>query len=181
VHRFFVPANDARIYGEFGWDDTCCSSSFIPLREATSYLFGLHLLGVFGDEGLDFRLEYASSSRLSYTHNQFSRGYWTRGEVISHFMGTDGSDFYTRASRRFGSNVMVGFSVDRATIGDTASGSSLPKEKRTGAGLDVTYRFAQVYSIFAQAQVMYTTNRNFVAGDDGVDGLVLVELTRSFR
>ena len=48
-------------------------------------------------------------------------------------------------------------------------------------GLDVTYRFARVYSLFAQAQVMHTSNRNFVSGDDGFDGLVLLELTRSFR
>lgn len=181
VHRFFLPAQDARIYGEFGWDDTCCSSSFIPLREATSYLFGVHLLGLFGDEGLDWRVEYASSGTLSYTHNQFVQGYRTRGEVISHFMGTDGYDLFTRVSKRLGANLMVGFSGNRAEIGNTTINAGTPRERRTGALIDVTYRFAQVYSVFAQAQVMYTTNRNFVAGDDGVDGVVLVELTRSFR
>jgi len=181
VHRFFVPAQDARLYGEFGWDDTCCSSSFIPLREATSYLFGLHLLGLFGDEGLDWRFEYATSNALSFTHNQFIRGYWTRGEVISHFMGTDGSDIFTRVTKRLGSDLMVGVSGNRAEIGNTTINAGTPRERRIGGGLDVTYRFAQVYAVFAQAQVMYTTNRNFVAGDDGFDGLVLVELTRSFR
>jgi len=104
AQRFFIPANDARLYGEFGWDDTCCSSAFIPLKEAASYLIGLHLLGLFGTEGLDWRFEYATSSRLSYTHNQFFNGYWTRGEVISHFMGREGSDIYTRVSQRFGAH-----------------------------------------------------------------------------
>ena len=181
VHRFFIPAQDARLYGEFGWDDTCCSSSFIPLREATSYLFGLHLLGLFGDEGLDWRIEFASSSRLSFTHNQFYRGYWTRGEVISHFMGTDGYDVFTRASKRFGPNWLVGISGNRAEIGDTTINANRPRERRTGAAIDISYRFAEAYTIFAQATVMYTTSRNFVAGDDGVDGVVLFELTRSFR
>ena len=181
AQRFFIPANDARIYGEFGWDDTCCSSSFIPLRDATSYLFGVHLLGLFGDENLDWRFEYATSSVLSFTHNQFFRGYWTRGEVISHAMGTDGYDLFTRASRRFGPDVMVGISGNRMEIGNTSINAGTPRERRTGGALDVTYRFAKVYSIFAQAQVMYATNRNFVAGDDGWDGVVLFELTRSFR
>lgn len=181
VHRFYVPAQDARIYGEFGWDDTCCSTSFLPLREAASYLFGLHLLGLFGDEGLDWRFEYAGSSRLSFTHNQFFRGYWTRGEVISHFIGTDGYDVRTRVTKRAGPDLMFGFMVNRSEIGDTVLNSTAPRERRLGAALDVSYRFAHAYSIFAQAQVMYSNNRNFAAGDDGFDGLVLVELTRSFR
>jgi hypothetical protein len=181
VHRFFIPAQDARLYGEFGWDDTCCSTSWLPLKEATSYLFGLHLLGLFGDEGLDARVEFASSSRFSFTHNQFVSGYWTRGEVISHFMGTDGFDLFTRITKRIGPGLMIGAGMNRAEIGSTANATGLPREKRTGAAIDVTYQFAKVYSLFAQGQVLYTTNRNFKAGDDGVDGVLLVELTRSFR
>jgi hypothetical protein len=181
VHRFFVPAQDARLYGEFGWDDTCCSTSFLPLREAASYLFGLHLINLFGDEGLEWRSEFAYSSRLSFTHNQFTRGYWTRGEVISHFIGTDGYDFRTRASKRVSHDLMLGVTVNRSEIGETTLNTSAPRERRIGAALDVSYRFARVYTVFAQAQVMYSHNRNFVPGNDGFDGLVLVELTRSFR
>jgi hypothetical protein len=176
-----LPVQDARIYGEFGWDDTCCSTAFVPLREAASYLFGLHLLGLFGDEGLEWRFEYATSSRLSFTHNQFFNGYWTRGEVISHFMGRDGSDIFTRVSKRFSDDLMVGLSMNHADIGHTNLGAGLPRERRIAGGLDVSYRFGSVYSLFAQAQVMHADNRNFRAGDDGFDGLVLFELTRSFR
>ena len=181
VNRFYVPAQDARIYAEFGWDDTCCSTSFIPLREATSYLFGLHLLNLFGDEGLDWRAELAWSSPLSYTHNQFFRGYWTRGEVISHFIGTDGLDWRTRVTKRVDADLMLGVTVNRSEIGDTFLNARTPRERRIGGALDVSYRFAQVYSIFAQAQVMYTSNRKYVSGDNGVDGVILFELTRSFR
>ena len=181
VHRFFVPAQDLRLYVEFGWDDTCCSTSFVPLREATSYLFGIHLLGLFGDEGLDWRFEFASSSALSYTHNQFTRGYWTRGEVISHYIGTDGSDVYTRVTKRMTPDLMVGVGGNRAEIGNTFLNAGTPRERRYGFGLDVTYRFAKVYTVFFQTQIMHTNNRNFVPGNDGFDGLVLVELTRTFR
>jgi hypothetical protein len=179
--RYYMPAKDMRIYGEFGWDDTCCGTSFVPLKDATSYLFGLQLLGLFGNEGVDGRVEIADSSRLSFTHNQFYRGYWTRGDVISHFMGTDGFDLYTRVTKRFGQNLMIGLSTNRALIGNTTINAPGTREKRIGAGLDVSYRFAQVYTLFAQGQLMYTNNRNFVQGDDGVDGVLLVELTRSFR
>jgi hypothetical protein len=181
VRRFFIPAQDARLYGEFGWDDTCCSTAFVPLKEAASYLVGLHLIGLFGDEGLDWRFEFATSSNLSFTHNQFFNGYWTRGEVISHSMGRDGSDVFTRVSKRFGADVMVGLSMARSEIGYTNLNANLPQEKRVGGGVDVSYRFGSVYSVFAQAQVMHSNNRNFVAGDDGFDGLVLIEFTRSFR
>ena len=181
VDRFFVPAKDARVYLEFGWDDTCCSTSFVPLQEATSYLVGLHLLGLFGIEGLDWRFEFASSSALSFTHNQFTRGYWTRGEVISHFMGTDGLDVHTRVTKRWSPDLMVGVSGYKSEIGNTLLNAGTPREERWGAAVDVSYRFARVYTVFAQAQMMHTNNRNFVAGDDGFDGALLVELTRSFR
>ena len=180
AQRFFIPANDARLYGEFGWDDTCCSSSFIPLRAATSYLGGLQLLGLFGNEGLDSRIEIASTSSLSFTHNQFFRGYWTQGEPISHFIGTNGFDLYSRVTKRLSADYMIGVFVNRSDIGTTALGGG-PIEKRTAVGLDVTYRFAKVYSLFGQASVTKTTNHNFVAGNDGWDGLLLLELTRSFR
>ena len=181
VHRFFIPAQDMRLYVEFGWDDTCCSTSFVPLQEATSYLFGVHLLGLFGDEGLDWRFEFATSAALSFTHNQFTRGYWTRGEVISHSMGTDGTDLFTRATKRMSPELMVGVSGNRAEIGNTFLNAGTPRERRYAFGFDVSYRFAKVYTLFAQAQIMHTSNRNFVPGDDGVDGAVLLELTRSFR
>jgi hypothetical protein len=180
VDRFFVPAKDARLYGEFGWDDTCCSTSFVPLKAASSYLFGLELLNLFGDEGLDTRMEIASTSTQSYTHNEFFRGYWTRGEAIAHHVGTDGFEIYTRAQKRMGPDYMLGVFMNRALMGDTRFGNTT-REKRLGGGLDVTYRFAKVYTLFAQAQVIRTTNHNFVAGNDGWDGILLLELTRSFR
>ena len=181
VNRWGLPAKDLRLYGEFGWDDTCCSTSFVPLREAISTLVGLQLFNVFGVEGLEYRIEYATSSRFSFTHNQFFRGYWTRGEVISHAMGTDGSDLFTHVTQRFGSDVMVGFGINRIEIGNTTFGAATPRERRTGGMVDVSYRFLKDYALFAQGQVMRVNDRSFVAGNDSWDGIVLLELTRSFR
>jgi hypothetical protein len=181
VYRYFIPARDLRLYGEFGWDDTCCSSSFIPLADATSYRFGVHFLNLFETDGLDWRFEFTKTNTFSYTHNQFFRGYWTRGEVIADVVGTDGMSLWTRVSQRLGSRLMVGVSGIRAEIGNTLLNAGTPEERRTGAGIDVSWAFAEAWSLFAQAQLMYTHNRNFAAGEDGWDGFVLAELTRSFR
>ena len=181
VNRYFLPARDLRIYGEFGWDDTCCDTSYIPLKDAISGLIGVQLLGLFGVDGLEARLEHARSSQLSFTHNQFYRGYWTRGEVISHFSGTEGRDYYARVTNRISPDLMLGLELNRALVGNTTFGALNPQERRFGGGVDVSYRLYGSYSLFAQYQLAHVTNRNFRSGGDGLDHLFRVELTRAFR
>jgi hypothetical protein len=181
VYRYFVPTRDLRLYGELGWDDTCCQSNYIPDRGAISGLVGVHLLGLFEMDGLDARLEYVTTSQKSFTHNQFYRGYWTRGEVIAHPVGTDGSGLFTRISNRFSPDWLVGAGLQRAVIGNTVLGRLGTQEQRLGGIVDVSYRFAELYTLFAQYQLTHGRNRNFVLGDDGFDHLLLIELTRSFR
>ena len=181
VDRFYLPARDLRLYGEFGWDDTCCSTAFVPLREAISYLAGIHLIGLLGDESLEGRIEIATTSRFSFQHNQYVQGYWTKGHVISHFAGTDGMSAFTRIAKRFGSDFMIGAGMRISEIGNTTINANTPPEKRTGASVDVSWRFGDAWALFGQFDLMYTRNRDFIANDDGIDGVVLVELTRSFR
>ena len=50
-----------------------------------------------------------------------------------------------------------------------------------GGGIDVSWRFWERYSLFAQYLVSSVKNRHFSAGEDGFDHLVRLELTRSFR
>jgi len=50
-----------------------------------------------------------------------------------------------------------------------------------GGGLDLSIRFWERYSLFAQYQLSHADNRNFRAGDDGFDHLLRLELTRSYR
>ncbi len=181
VDRYLLPARDLRLYGEFGWDDTCCNSNFIPLREALSGLAGVHLLGLFGQDGLDARFEWAQSSHLSFIHGQFRSGYWTRGEVISHVMGTEGRDLYARLTSRLTESLMLGTEAGYTLIGTTVRNLFVPREERTYGGVDVSYRFWQRYSLFAQYQVGKVDNRNHKSGGDGFDHLLRLELTRAFR
>jgi hypothetical protein len=181
VDRYFVPSRDLRLYGEFGWDDTCCDSNFIPKRSAASGLIGTQLLGLFGVDGLDGRFEWVRTSSLSFTHHQFYRGYWTRGSVISDFVGTDGQDYFARVTRRFSPDLMIGAELDRATIGNTLRDFTGPQERRLGGAVDVSYRFWERFTVFAQYRLMHVDNRDFRSGDNGFDHLLLVEITRSFR
>lgn len=181
VDKYFLPARDMRLYGEFGWDDTCCNTNFIPKREAVSGLAGVHLIGVFGQDGLDWRFEFTKTSTLSFTHDQFYRGYWTRGSVISHFVGTEGQDYFARLTSRITSDLMAGLELDRASVGDTISGFPAPQERRVGGAIDISYRFWKRYSVFAQYQIAHAENREFISGNDGFEHLIRLELTRSFR
>src|SRR5215472_11636741 len=193
LDRYYFPSRDLQMYGEFYWDDTCgeCGPSsgighffatnLLPKGSTVGAVGGIHFLGLFGQDWLDARFEYARSSPESFNHSQFVSGYWTRGHVIGPFIGTDGRDYFGRLSARVTPNLMLGVDFDRAIIGSTANPAAGPQEERLGGGIDISYRFWERYSIFAQYMVSDVKNRNFRAGDDGIDQLVRLQLTRSFR
>jgi hypothetical protein len=193
LDRYYFPSRDLRLYGEFYWDDTCgecgpssgvghfLASNLLPKRSTVGAVGGMHFLGLFGQDWLDARLEYARTSPESYNHDQFTSGYLTRGHVIGGPIGTDGRDYFGRVTARVTPNLMLGVDLDRAIIGSTTFNFAGPQEKRFGGGIDVSYRFWDRYALFAQYMVSDVKNRGFKAGDDGVDHLVRLEVTRSFR
>ncbi len=193
VDRYFLPGRDLRLYGEFYWDDSCgeCgpssgvghwfASNILPKGSTTGGVGGAHLTGLFGQDWLDWRFEYARTSRLSLNNSGFTSGYWTRGHVLSDFIGTDGRDYFARLAARVTPDVMLGLEVDRAIIGSTVIGFPGPQETRTGGGVDLSYRFWDRYALFAQYLVSDVKNRQFRAGDNGFEHLLRLELTRSFR
>src|SRR5262245_23933224 len=193
LDHYYFPSRDFRMYGEFYWDDTCgecgpssgighfLASNLLPKGSTVGAVGGVHFLGLFGQDWLEARFEYARSSPQSFNHSEFMSGYWTRGHVIGPFIGTDGRDYFGRITARLTPNLMLGVDFDRAIIGSTAISVSAPQERRLGGGIDLSYRFWERYSIFAQYMVSDVKNRNFRAGDDGIDQLVRVELTRTFR
>jgi hypothetical protein len=179
VHRW-LPVTDARVYGEFGWDDTCCQTAFVPLAEATSALLGVQFMGLFG-KPIDTRFEFTDTSRLSYTHHQFRSGYWTRGEVLAHAVGVQGREYFSRVQNWLTPNVMLGLELVKSEAGTTARALRAPKERRLGGGADVSYRFSDDYTLFVQYNLHDVENRDFRARDDGLDHLMRIQLTRTFR
>jgi hypothetical protein len=96
-------------------------------------------------------------------------------------MGTEGEDYYSRVSNRFHPDVMVGFEINRSLVGSTRVDLPGAKERTLAGAIDLSYRFATAYSIFAQYRLAHVDNRNFRRTDDGWDNMLRVELTRSFR
>jgi len=193
LDRYYFPSRDLRLYGEFYWDDTCgecgpssgfghfLATNLLPKGSTVGGVGGVHLLGLFGQDWLEARFEYAQTSPQSYNNDQFMSGYWARGHVIGDFIGTNGRDYFARVSARLAPNLMLGVDFDRAIIGNTAFNSTSPQEERLGGGIDVSYRFSNRFSIFAQYMVSDVKNRNFRPGDNGIDQMVRVEFTASFR
>ena len=61
---------------------------------------------------------------------------WTRGHVISDFIGTDGRDLFARVTNRLTPNLMLGLQIERAIIGSTVYNFTGPQENRFGGGVD---------------------------------------------
>ena len=181
VQRYSLPAQDLRLYAEFGWDDTCCETNFIPIDDALSWQLGAHLLGLFGWDGVDARVEYARTSERSYNHGQFTSGHWTRGEGLAHYIGTSGRELYVRLTSRFTPDVMLGLELVRATLGSTRFEAPSVEERRLGGGMDLSVRFWGAYTLWGQYQLADVNNRNFKTRDDSVEHVLRLELTRSFR
>lgn len=178
VERYILIARDAAFYFDFGWDDTLFGL-IVPDRPGG--IVGTYLTGLFGDPKLDLRIEYAKTSDIQFTHSRYTSGFTNRGFLLSHFIGTDGSEIYTRVSRSLSPDLLFGFGVSRAEIGSPASGLlNAPKEKRDSFGLDVSYRISGSSSIFLGYDFARVKDRNFVAGRSGNDHLFRFEFTRKF-
>src|SRR5262245_5141810 len=139
LDRYYFPSRDLRLYGEFYWDDTCgecgpssgvghfLATNFLPAGSTVGAVGGIHFLGLFGQDWLDARFEYARSSPESFNHSDFLSGYWTRGHVIGPFIGTNGRDYFARVSARVTPNLMLGVDFDVASIGGTANAAAGPQ------------------------------------------------------
>jgi len=188
VGRYIRVARDLSIYGELGWDDTIDpgfeflflpTGSIIPRKPGG--ILGFLLTGFLGDPKLDFRLELAKTTDIQFTHSIYGSGFTNRGSVLSHFIGTDGHEIFTRVSRQFSPNLLLGLQLSRAEIGSTGRdrfGAS--KEKRNTLGVDLSYRFSNGYSVFLKYDFSRVENRDFVPSDTEYDNLFRIEFTRKF-
>ena len=100
---------------------------------------------------------------------------------MAHFIGTKGNGLFVRIGRWFGPDVLVGLEVDQSKIGlVTAGGTSLPREKRFSAGLDVSYRFSKMLTLFGAYRYISSDNLGSVPDLDVTNHLLRVEATFSF-
>jgi hypothetical protein len=179
VSRYLPLFRDVEIYGELGWDDTCCNGVLIPLLPGG--IIGLYSPNLFGSAQTELRIEYAATSKIQFNSSIYADGYAFEGRPIAHFIGTRGYDFYVRIGRWFGPDVLVGLEFDRSKIGlVTAGGTNMPREKRYVAGLDVSYRYAKWLTLFWGYRFTRSDNQGSVPDLDIDNHLLRVEATFSF-
>jgi hypothetical protein len=179
VSRFLPLFKDLEIYGELGWDDTCCEDIFVP--NLPGGIIGLYSPNLFGSSQTELRIEYAATSKIQFNSGIYPSGYALEGRPMAHFIGTRGNDFFVRIAHWFGPDVLVGVEFDQAKIGLVTSGTSaLPKEKRYAAGLDVSYRFSKLLTLFGAYRFISSDNLDSVPDLDVNNHLLRLEATFSF-
>ena len=179
VSRYLPLFRDVEIYGELGWDDTCCNGVLIPLMPGG--IVGLYSPNLFGSAQTELRIEYAATSKIQFNSSIYADGYAFEGRPIAHFIGTRGYDFYVRMGRWFGPDVLVGIEIDQSKIGlVTAGGTNMPREKRYVAGLDMSYRYAKWLTLFGGYRFTRSDNQGSVPDLDIDNHLLRVEATFSF-
>lgn len=189
AERYIWITRDLSLYGEMGWDDTTDPGfqlGFIPtgsiIPRKPGGIIGFLFSGFLWDPKLDFRLELAKTSNIQFTHSFYSSGFVNRGGVMSHFIGTNGSEFYARLSRWMSPDVLMGLDVSLARIGSTDSSlAGAPREKRDTVGLDLSYRMSNNSTVFMKYNFGRVENRDFVTHKTEKDSLLRFEFTRKFK
>ncbi len=179
VSRYLPLFKDLEIYGELGWDDTCCNDIFVPLLPGG--IIGLYSPNLFGSSQTELRVEYAATSKIQFNSSIYTSGYAFKGKPIAHFIGTRGKDFFIRIGRWFGPDLLVGLEFDRASVGPVSVATlTLPREKRFSAGLDLSYRFSKTLTLFGAYRFLSSDNLGSVPGLDINNHLLRLEATFSF-
>jgi hypothetical protein len=108
-----------QVYGELGSEDKW--SKTIPSRAA--FLAGIYIPQLFSGDSTDLRIEYADTDftrrnthdhipQVWYNNGTYRSGMRHRGFALGHHMGTDGIDFFVRATRYLSDKVQLGTSFN---------------------------------------------------------------------
>jgi hypothetical protein len=179
VGKYFPVTRDAEIYLDVGVDDTCCGTSYIPLKPGA--VAGLYLPNLFGSPDTTFRLEYSNTSSFNFTHGTWRDGYVRKGHVLSHFEGTAGEDLFLRVTQRLEKRLQVGFEMDFARRGRTWIGTEfLTKELHRHVGVDVSYRLSKNLTLDLASRFERVRNRDFIAGNNDINQVYTIEVTYAF-
>jgi membrane-associated phospholipid phosphatase len=179
VGRYVPITQDAEIYLDFGVDDTCCGTFFVPLKPGA--IVGLYLPNLFQRPDTTLRLEYSNTSSFNFTHGTWTDGYSRKGRPLSHFEGTVGEDFFVRLTHRLDKNLEVGVEYDQARIGSTVKGQEFKtKELNRHFGVDVSYVHEKRLNLTLGARLEWVRNRGFVAGEYDINQVYTMEATYMF-
>ena len=180
VGKYIPITRDAELYVDFGWDDTCCGTFYVPLKPGA--MVGVYLPNFLDSPDTTFRFEYSNSSSFQFTHSVWQDGYSRKGQVISHFEGTVGEDWYVRVTQRLNPQIDVGIEFDMARIGRTQKGLEFAtKELRRYFGVDVSYQHSPALSLNFAGRLEWTNNLDFVPGRKEVNQIYTAAVTYAFE
>ena len=132
-----------QVYGELGSEDKW--SKWRPSRGA--FLAGVYVPQLVSGDTADLRVEYADTDftrrnttfpGVWYNNGTFATGMRERGFPLGHWMGTDATDLFVRATRYLTPRLQLGMIVERAERG---RGSPVHETKREQA-VDFTWWFS---------------------------------------
>jgi hypothetical protein len=140
--NYLVPfPSGLQLYGEIGSEDKW---SKFPLPTQAAVLGGIYIPQLFPGDSTDLRLEYADTdlsrrrtgiANAWYDNFLYRSGMRYRGFPLGHWMGTDATDYFLRATRHMTDDLVVGVNLDYSQ-----RGMSLPQhEKKREAAVDVTW------------------------------------------
>jgi hypothetical protein len=175
VGKYVPITRDAEVYLDFGW-----GTFFWPLKPGA--IVGVFLPNLFGSPDTTFRFEYSNTSSFQFTQAVWQDGYSRKGQVISHFEGTVGEDWFVRLTQRLGEQIDVGMEFDLARIGRTQKGLEFAtKELRRFFGVDVSYRHSPHLSLNFAGRLEWTNNLDFVPGRKEVNQVYTAAVTYAFE
>ena len=143
-----------QFYGEIGSEDKW--SKWVPTRGA--FMAGIYIPQLIADDTVDLRIEYADTdftrrhsdlSNVWYNNATYTTGMRERGFPLGHWMGTDATDIFVRATRRMTPQLQLGLNLDLAERGQ---GNTPVHETKREAAVDLTWWF----SYATQLTVGYT-------------------------
>jgi hypothetical protein len=140
--NYLIPfPSGLQFYGEIGSEDKW---SKFPLPTQAAVLGGIYIPQVFRGDSLDLRFEYADTdlsrrrtgiANVWYDNFLYQSGMRYRGFPLGHWMGTDATDYFLRATRHMTDDLVVGVNLDYSQ-----RGMSLPQhEKKREAAVDATW------------------------------------------
>jgi hypothetical protein len=147
---------------------------------------------------MDLRIEYADTdftrrntglSNVWYSNGTYTTGMRERGFPLGHWMGTDATDIFVRATRQMTARLQLGLHLD---VAERGRGNAPVHETKREAALDLTWWF----STATQVSVGYTRQwldnpgqvvsvspafvETFPAGGRAVNNLFWTRLTTEF-
>jgi len=131
--NWLMPAKSIKLYTDWVGED---EAGGLPSKWGR--LFGAKFYDILGTGKTDLDIEYANnhvqgSPNVFYTHGVYDPGYWYKGRIIGHHMGTDAEDLFLRLTHYLSSDTILGIQFDR----QTSNLSSSPQTTIDQIGFDV--------------------------------------------